>query len=169
MTGNSSATSVILILFAFSDNLSTEKSKSSADFSIQLIQLLKCMAPYNQNLQFVESWLLRLTLNAWSFSVLFWKLADKLIYSGWHWRKDWQIDLLVEKLSDSNVEIFWSNERSKYIWIWNVCNHKIIFWECSVKEQLPYSRHFNNHKFSPPAPPLISHIPDIQLQSNFEF
>ena len=69
-----------------------------------------------ENSQFVESWLLRLTLNAWSFSVLFWKLADKLIYSGWHWRKDWQIDLSVEKLFDSNIEIFGSHGRSIYIW-----------------------------------------------------
>ena len=43
MTVNSSANSVILIVFAFSDNLSAENSKSSADFSIQLIQLLECM------------------------------------------------------------------------------------------------------------------------------
>ena len=43
MTINSSANSVILILFAFSDNLSAENSKSSADFFIQLIQLLECM------------------------------------------------------------------------------------------------------------------------------
>ena len=43
MTGNSSATSIILILFAFSDNLSAENSKSSANFSIQLIQVLECM------------------------------------------------------------------------------------------------------------------------------
>ena len=43
MTVNSSANSVILILFAFSDNLSAENSKSSADFCIQLIQLLECM------------------------------------------------------------------------------------------------------------------------------
>ena len=34
--------------------------------------------------QFVESGHLRLTLNALSFLFLFWKLADKLIYSGWH-------------------------------------------------------------------------------------
>ena len=32
-----------LIVFAFSDNLSAENSKSSADFSVQLIQLLECM------------------------------------------------------------------------------------------------------------------------------
>ena len=44
MTVNSSANSVILILFAFSDNLSAENSKSSADFCIQRIQLLECMA-----------------------------------------------------------------------------------------------------------------------------
>ena len=43
MTVKGSANSVILILFAFSDNLSAEKSKSSADFYIQLIQLLECM------------------------------------------------------------------------------------------------------------------------------
>ena len=43
MTINSSANSVILILFAFSDNLSAENSKSSADFYIQRIQLLECM------------------------------------------------------------------------------------------------------------------------------
>ena len=43
MTVNSSATSVILILFTFSDNLSAESSKSSADFCIQLIHLLECM------------------------------------------------------------------------------------------------------------------------------
>ena len=43
MTVNSSANSVILILFAFSDNLSAENSKSSADFYIQRIQLLECM------------------------------------------------------------------------------------------------------------------------------
>ena len=43
MTINSSANSVILILFAFSDNLSAENSKSSADFCIQRIQLLECM------------------------------------------------------------------------------------------------------------------------------
>ena len=44
MTVNSSATSVILILFMFLDNLSAENSKSSADFCIQRIQLLECMA-----------------------------------------------------------------------------------------------------------------------------
>ena len=44
MTVNSSANSVIFILFAFSDNLSAESSKSSADYSIQLIQLLECMS-----------------------------------------------------------------------------------------------------------------------------
>ena len=44
MTINSSANSVILILCAFSDNLSAENSKSSADYSIQLIQLLECMS-----------------------------------------------------------------------------------------------------------------------------
>ena len=43
MTINSSANSIILIHFAFSDNLSAENSKSSVDFSIQLIQLLECM------------------------------------------------------------------------------------------------------------------------------
>ena len=43
MTVNSSANSVILILFAFSDNLSAENSKSSADFCIQRIQLLECI------------------------------------------------------------------------------------------------------------------------------
>ena len=43
MTDKSSAKAVILILFEFSDNLSAENSKSSADFSIQLIQLLECM------------------------------------------------------------------------------------------------------------------------------
>ena len=43
MTVNSSANSVILIVFAFSDNLSAENSKSSADFYIQRIQLLECM------------------------------------------------------------------------------------------------------------------------------
>ena len=43
MIDNSSTNSVILILFAFSDNLSAENSKSSADFSIQLIPLLECM------------------------------------------------------------------------------------------------------------------------------
>ena len=44
MTVNSSATSIILILFAFSDNISAENSKLPADFSIQLIQLLECMS-----------------------------------------------------------------------------------------------------------------------------
>ena len=43
MTINSSANSIILIHFAFSDNLSAENSKSSADFCIQCIQLLECM------------------------------------------------------------------------------------------------------------------------------
>ena len=32
-----------MLVFAFSDNLSAENWKSSADFSIQLIQLLECM------------------------------------------------------------------------------------------------------------------------------
>ena len=43
MTVKGSANSVILILFTFSDNLSAEKSKSPADFHIQLIQLLEFM------------------------------------------------------------------------------------------------------------------------------
>ena len=43
LINNSSANSVILILFVFSDDLSAENSKSSADFSIQLIQLSECM------------------------------------------------------------------------------------------------------------------------------
>ena len=43
MTDKSSANSVILILFTFSDNLSAENSKLSADFCIQRIQLLECM------------------------------------------------------------------------------------------------------------------------------
>ena len=43
MTVNSSTIGVILIPFEFSDNLSAENSKSSADFYIQRIQLLECM------------------------------------------------------------------------------------------------------------------------------
>ena len=43
MTVNSSANSVILTLFAFSDNLSAENSKSSAEFKPQQPQLLECM------------------------------------------------------------------------------------------------------------------------------
>ena len=45
MTDTSSANSVILKLFASSDNLSAENSKSSADFSIQQFQFLECMPP----------------------------------------------------------------------------------------------------------------------------
>ena len=41
MTTNSSANSIILILFAFSDNLSAENSKSSADFCIQLLECMQ--------------------------------------------------------------------------------------------------------------------------------
>ena len=44
MTVNSSASSVILILFAFSDNLSAENSKLSAESRLQRLQLLECMA-----------------------------------------------------------------------------------------------------------------------------
>ena len=43
MTVNSSANSVILILFAFSENISAENSKLSAGFKPQLPQLLECM------------------------------------------------------------------------------------------------------------------------------
>ena len=43
MTVNSSANSVILILFAFSDNLSAENSKLSADFCNRGNHLLGCM------------------------------------------------------------------------------------------------------------------------------
>ena len=44
MTVNSSANSVILILFAFSDNFPVENSKLSAGFKPQLPQLLECMS-----------------------------------------------------------------------------------------------------------------------------
>ena len=43
MAVNSSANTIILIHFAFSDNLSAENSKLSADFYIKRIQLLECM------------------------------------------------------------------------------------------------------------------------------
>ena len=43
MTGNSSATSVILILFAFSDNLSAENSKLSAESGLPGLSLLESM------------------------------------------------------------------------------------------------------------------------------
>ena len=44
MTVNSSANSVILILFAFSDNLSAENSKSSADSCNPVNHLFGCMS-----------------------------------------------------------------------------------------------------------------------------
>ena len=43
MTVNSSANSVVLIVFAFSDNLSAENSKLSADSGIHGIHFLGCM------------------------------------------------------------------------------------------------------------------------------
>ena len=74
MTVKGSANSVILILFAFSDNLSAEKSKSSADFYIQLIQLLECMAASRQlnwSLQVVK-WSLLFSLQPWRTFPLQW-------------------------------------------------------------------------------------------------
>ena len=59
-----------------------------------------------QNMQFVESYWSRLTLNVQSFSVLFLNLPDKLIYSGWQEVKDWQMDfLVVDKLFNSNIKM----------------------------------------------------------------
>ena len=52
MTVNSSANSVVVIVFAFSDNLSAENSKLSADSGIHGIQRFGCM--YTMNPYFTE-------------------------------------------------------------------------------------------------------------------
>ena len=48
MTVDSSANSVIFILFAFSDNLSAENSKLSAESGLSGLSLLGNMAPASQ-------------------------------------------------------------------------------------------------------------------------